>query len=61
MNETLLMQLLGTAFGGMAAWVAIRVEVALAKKTADDAVASSREAHQRLDEHIDRHHTIRGQ
>lgn len=56
-------QLIGTglaaACGGVAAWVAIRVDVAIAKKVAEDAKIDADKAHSRLDDHIERHHTTR--
>lgn len=65
MNDTFLMQLLGTAFGaaggGFATYVAIKVEVALAKQIAQDGRDSAKDAHERLDAHIDKHHTRAGQ
>lgn len=36
----------------LAIYVAIRVDLALAKKTADDAHASAKDAHGRIDDHI---------
>ena len=54
-------QLIGTglaaACGGVAAWVAIRVDVALAKRIAEDAQKDADKAHSRLDDHIEKHHT----
>lgn len=62
-NPSFLMQLLGTAlaaaFGGVAAWVAIRVDVAIAKKIAEDAKQDVEAERARLNEHIERHHTVR--
>ena len=57
----LLTQLVGTALaagsGGVAAWVVIRVDVALAKQTAEKAEESCQRAHVRLDDHVEKHHT----
>lgn len=65
MDQTFLVQLVGTAFGaaggGFATYVAIKVEVALAKQRAEDAHGSAKGAHERLDAHIDKHHTRAGQ
>jgi hypothetical protein len=63
MSETFLMQLVGTMFGaalgGFAAWVAIKIDVALAKQTAKTASDSAQDAHERLDRHIDKCHVSR--
>ena len=60
MSDVFTMQFFGTLFGaalgGFAAWVAIKIDVALARQIADGAAKSSADAHDRLDDHIDRHH-----
>jgi len=59
--DAFLTPLLGAACGGVAAWVAIRVDVAIARKIAEDAAGDAEKAHTRLDDHIERHHTRAGQ
>lgn len=60
MIETFVMQFAGTLFGatlgGFAAWVAIKIDVAIARQIAEGAAKSSADAHVRLYDHIDRHH-----
>lgn len=57
MNGDILTLIMAAGGGGIGAWVAVRVDIALAKRAADDAYQSARRAHVRIDEHIERHHT----
>lgn len=43
--------------GGVGAWAAIRVDVALARHDGKNAIETARRAHVRIDDHVERHHT----
>lgn len=58
MDETFLIQLLGTAFGGMAAWAAIKADIAVTRHSANMAAKRAESAHDRINEHIEQHHTF---
>lgn len=57
MDAQFFYQVLGAMLGGMFAWTAIKVEVAIAKRVAEDAKQSAKELSTKLDEHITDFHS----
>lgn len=55
MNPDFLLHLVTVIMGAGAVYVAIRVDLSLAKARADQACADASDAHKRLDAHIDFH------